>query len=75
MAELIETRGPWRDVDQVERAIFERITWCNGERSHSALDHVSPAEYEEVFWRSQANPHSPPEQSRFDSTKLGAAYG
>ncbi|MGP3945175.1 IS3 family transposase [Streptomyces sp. 6N106] len=52
-AELIEIQGPWRDVDQVERAIFQWITWYNEERLHSALDHVPPAEYEEAFWRSQ----------------------
>ncbi|MET8940324.1 integrase core domain-containing protein [Streptomyces rubiginosohelvolus] len=29
---------------QDERAIFQWITWYNGERLHSALDYVSPAE-------------------------------
>nr|WP_236245665.1 IS3 family transposase [Streptomyces sp. CC210A] len=52
-AELIEVQGPWKDVDQVERAIFQWITWYNEERLHSALDYVLPAEYEEAFWRSQ----------------------
>lgn len=52
-AELIEMQGPWKDVDQVERAIFQWITWYNEERLHSALDYVPPAEYEEAFWRSQ----------------------
>ncbi|XQE84993.1 IS3 family transposase [Streptomyces microflavus] len=51
-AELIEMQGPWKDVDQVERAIFQWITWYNEERLHSALDYVPPAEYEEAFWRS-----------------------
>jgi hypothetical protein len=30
-AELIEMQGPWRDVDQVERTIFQWITWYNEE--------------------------------------------
>ncbi|MFE1050771.1 IS3 family transposase, partial [Streptomyces olivaceus] len=47
-AELIEMQGPWKDVDQVERAIFQWITWYNEERLHSALDYVPPAEYEEA---------------------------
>ncbi|MEU0378816.1 IS3 family transposase [Streptomyces cyaneofuscatus] len=38
---------------QVERAIFQWITWYNGERLHSALDYVSPAEYEGALWRSK----------------------
>ncbi|MFB6784279.1 integrase core domain-containing protein, partial [Streptomyces sp. NPDC056352] len=48
-AELIEMQGPWTDVDQVERAIFQWITWYNEERLHSALDYVPPAEYEHDF--------------------------
>ncbi|WP_327328993.1 integrase core domain-containing protein [Streptomyces sp. NBC_01208] len=43
--------GLWKDVDQVERAIFQWITWYNDECPHSALDYVPPAEYEGAFWR------------------------
>nr|WP_042799866.1 IS3 family transposase [Streptomyces lividans] len=58
-AELIEMQGPWRDVDQVERAIFQWVTWYNEERLHSALDYVPPAEYERAWWREQeATPQS-----------------
>ncbi|MGK5451422.1 IS3 family transposase [Streptomyces radiopugnans] len=52
-AELIEMQGPWRDVDQVERAIFQWVAWYNEERLHSALDYVPPAEYERAWWRQQ----------------------
>jgi transposase InsO family protein len=51
-AELIEMQGPWRDFEQVERAIFQWVTWYNEERLHSALDYVPPAEYERDFRRS-----------------------
>ncbi|MFE7810466.1 integrase core domain-containing protein [Streptomyces sp. NPDC057433] len=51
-AELIEMQGPWRDFEQVERAIFQWVTWYNEERLHSALDYVPPAEYERDFQRS-----------------------
>jgi putative transposase len=51
-AELIEMQGPWLDVDQVERAIFQWVTWYNEQRLHSALDYVPPTEYGRNFWRS-----------------------
>lgn len=51
-AELIEMQGPWRDFEQVERAIFQWVTWYNEERLHSALDYVPPAEYERDLRRS-----------------------
>jgi transposase InsO family protein len=58
-AELIELQGPWRDVDQVKRAIFPWVTWHNEERLHSAPDYVPPAEYEREWWRQQeATPRS-----------------
>lgn len=50
-AELIEMQGPWKNVAQVERAIFQWVTWYNEERLHSALDYVPPAEYERDWWR------------------------
>uniref|UniRef100_UPI0006540492 integrase core domain-containing protein n=1 Tax=Streptomyces sp. HNS054 TaxID=1662446 RepID=UPI0006540492 len=52
-AELIEMQGPWTGFDQVERAIFQWVTWYNEERLHSALDYVPPAEYERDWWRQQ----------------------
>ncbi|WP_372447179.1 integrase core domain-containing protein [Streptomyces flavofungini] len=73
-AELIEMQGPWRDCEQVERAIFQWVTWYDEERLHSALDYVPPAEYEHDFWRARSKPRSPPEPSRSDSTKVGAAH-
>lgn len=46
-------QGPWKDPAQVERAIFQWVTWYNEERLHSALDYVPPAEYERDFRQSQ----------------------
>jgi len=51
-AELIGREGPWRDHDQVERAVFRRVDWYNTERLHSALDYVPPDEYEHDYWTS-----------------------
>ncbi|WNI18470.1 integrase core domain-containing protein [Actinacidiphila sp. ITFR-21] len=52
-AELTETQGPRKDVEQVEQAIFQWITRYNEERLRSALDYVPPAEYEQDYRRSQ----------------------
>lgn len=49
-AELIEHQGPWRDYDEVERAVFQWTAWYNGERLHSALGYVPPDEFEQDYW-------------------------
>ncbi|MFJ5123007.1 IS3 family transposase [Kitasatospora sp. NPDC088548] len=49
-AELIEHQEPWRDFDQVERAVFPWVAWYNSERLHSALGYVPPDEYEQAYW-------------------------
>ncbi|WP_434100988.1 integrase core domain-containing protein [Streptomyces microflavus] len=66
-------QGPWKDVDQVERAIFQWITWYNEEWLHSALDYVPPASTREPSGEARSRPRSPPEPRPADSTKLGAA--
>ncbi|MFF7341965.1 integrase core domain-containing protein [Streptomyces sp. NPDC008163] len=43
-AELIKMQGPWKDVHQVERAIFQWVRWYNEERFHSAPDYLPPAD-------------------------------
>ncbi|MFE6872856.1 IS3 family transposase [Kitasatospora sp. NPDC057692] len=48
-AELIEHQGPWRDFDEVERAVFQWVAWYNGERLHSALGYMPPDEYEQAY--------------------------
>ncbi|MGW3460804.1 hypothetical protein ACWDE9_14935 [Streptomyces olivaceoviridis] len=40
-------RGPWRDFDEVDRAVFQWVAWSDGERLHSAL--VPPDEYEQAY--------------------------
>ena len=70
-AELIEMQGPWRDVDQVERAIFQWIAWYNEERLHSALGYVPPAEYERDWWRQQ---ETTPQSAARSCNKITGLY-
>jgi putative transposase len=48
--ELIQSRGPWRSLAQVELATAEWVDWYNNQRLHSAIGHVPPAEYESMFY-------------------------
>jgi transposase InsO family protein len=57
-AELIEMQGPWRDADQVERAVVKRVGWYNTERLHSALDYLPPEEFETAYYRSLTTPNA-----------------
>ncbi|MEU6325453.1 integrase core domain-containing protein [Streptomyces sp. NPDC047009] len=43
-------QGPWRDFDEVERAVFQWVAWYDSKRVHSALGYVPPDEYEQAYW-------------------------
>ncbi|MER5209508.1 integrase core domain-containing protein [Streptomyces sp. NPDC002838] len=76
-AELVEMQGTWNDLDQVERAIFQWVTWYNEERLHSALDHAPPAEPERDWWRQQEAPEVRLKQDQRtlrDSGRLGSEH-
>lgn len=47
-SELIHHEGPWRDLDQVEAATASWVLWFNTERTHSAIDDLTPLEAEQV---------------------------
>lgn len=53
-AELVEHQGPWRDADQVERAVVRWVGWYDSERLHSARGYLPPEELETQHYRSQA---------------------
>ncbi len=72
-AELIEHQGPWRDADQVERAIVQWVGWYNTERLHSALDYLPPEEFETAYYRSLATPDGRLKTYKPAATKLRAA--
>ena len=45
-----ETVDPVRDLEDVEMATLTWVEWFNNRRIYSALDYVSPAEYEANYY-------------------------
>ena len=54
--ELIRRCGPWRHLEAVEYATLEWVDWFNNRRLLEPIGSIPPAEYEEVFYRSQETP-------------------
>lgn len=46
--ELINRRGPWKTIDQVELATLEWVDWYNHRRLHGACEGLPPAEFEQT---------------------------
>ena len=51
-AELVERKGPWRGLDDLEYAL-EWVDWFNHRRLFSAIGYVPPAEYEANLYRGE----------------------
>ena len=47
--ELIDRRGPWRDLAHVEMETAGYLHWFNHRRIHSAIGDVTPAEAEAAW--------------------------
>jgi putative transposase len=54
--ELINRRGPWRTLSDVELATAEWVDWYNAKRLHSAIGYVPPTEHESMYY-AQYQPH------------------
>lgn len=52
-AELINRRGPWKSMEQVELETAAWVHWWNTQRLHSACDDIPPAEYEAAYHQRQ----------------------
>lgn len=52
--EVIERRGPWRSVTQVESALAEWVDWYNHRRLHGACEDIPPVEYEQRYHHRRA---------------------
>lgn len=50
--ELINRRGPWKTLDEVELATLEWVDWYNHRRLHGACAGLPPAEFEQSRERS-----------------------
>ena len=46
--ELINRRGPWKAIDQVELATLEWVDWYNHRRLHGACEGLPPVEFEQT---------------------------
>ena len=51
--ELIRTKGPWKDRDQVEYATLEYVDWFNHRRLLEPIGNIPPAEKEDNYHRDQ----------------------
>ena len=53
-AELINRRGPWRSVEQVELATAAWVDFWNTRRLHEACGEIPPAEFEAAYHQLRA---------------------
>ena len=51
--EVINRRGPFKTLAQVEYALMEWVDWYNNARLHSRLGYLTPAEYETAHYAQQ----------------------
>lgn len=50
-AALTRNGGHWRGLDDLEIATCAWVSWFNEERFHSELDDLTPAEFEDTYYR------------------------
>ena len=53
LQELIDRKGPWRNIEHAEWATLNYISWFNNPRIHEALDYVPPVEFEAHYYGSK----------------------
>jgi putative transposase len=52
--EVIRRRGPWRNIDNVEYATLEWVSWFNNKRLLEPIGWTTPADYERAYYRDHA---------------------
>jgi transposase InsO family protein len=51
--EVINRRGPWRSLEEVEYATLEWVDWFNNRRLLEPIGNIPPAEAEAVYYQEQ----------------------
>ena len=54
--EVIRKQGPWRSLEDVEFATLEWVDWFNNRRLLESIGYIPPAEFEQMYYRSQETP-------------------
>ncbi len=53
-AELIDKRGPWRNLQAIEMATLEWVDWFNNRRLFGPISNIPPAEVEAAYYEQLA---------------------
>ena len=53
-AEVIHKNGPWKSMDDVERATLTWVDWYNQKRLLRSIDDLPPAEYEMLYYKNES---------------------
>lgn len=48
--EVLQTRGPWRNLDAVEFVTLEWVDWFNNRRLLEPIGNIPPAELEQAYY-------------------------
>ncbi len=48
--EVIRKKGPWKNVDSVEHATLEWVSWFNNQRLFSSIGYIAPAIHEVKYY-------------------------
>ena len=54
-AEVIHKNGPWKGLDDVERATLTWVEWFNNQRLLRPIGDVPPAEYEMRYYQIESS--------------------
>lgn len=54
--EVIYKKSPWKNVDAVEYATLDWVSWFNTQRLLEPIGNIPPAEYENMYYSNQVSP-------------------